>query len=110
MSGPPRTTAADLETMKAMGITADQLAQPDSSTVELWPCIAPAFDLFCAMQTQWRTSMAGLTGMDYAALPVVTKLHGISRRALRELWPDFQHMEREALTILIDRSSGARNG
>lgn len=32
--------------------------------------------IFVAMCSQWRTSMAGLTGLDYNALPIVTQMGG----------------------------------
>lgn len=45
---------------------------------ELWPCNATAVRVFCAMQTQWRVGMAGATGLDYAALPTVLDMLGMS--------------------------------
>jgi Phage related hypothetical protein (DUF1799) len=43
--------------------------------VEVWPENWPIFNLFASLQTQWRVSMAGPVGLDYAALyPLLDRL------------------------------------
>lgn len=44
---------------------------------EVWPDNVQALNVFIAMATQWRSGMAGATGLDYAALPVVMRLAGV---------------------------------
>lgn len=42
---------------------------------EVWPECWPIFSLFCRLQTQWRVSHAGPTGLDYlAAYPLLDRL------------------------------------
>ena len=97
--------------MKALGLTPDMLAggaatEAAASEVTVWPELAPALELFCSLQTQWRTGVAGPTGLDYGALtpPLLTAL-GLTARRLRELWPDLQAMERAALELFAERSA-----
>jgi hypothetical protein len=39
--------------------------------LEIYPENWQAVQLFSSCQTQWRTSMAGITGMDYNAVKIV---------------------------------------
>lgn len=111
---PPRArrTLQDAENMRALGLTPDQLQQAEgpasAGPIELWPDLADAFDLFLALQTQWRTGVAGPTGLDYSALttPVLTAL-GCTARRLRELWPDLQAFERAALELFAERAAAS---
>lgn len=102
-------TQQDAENMQALGITADMLQQPDPQpdVVDVWPDLYEAFGLFEALQTQWRISMAGATGLDYAAVPLVARMRGIATAALRALWPDLQAMERKALVLMHQRRAAA---
>lgn len=40
-------------------------------TVDVWPENHDAYFAFCACSTQWRTGMAGATGLDYIAVLAV---------------------------------------
>lgn len=75
----------------------------DVTTVDVWPDNLPALNVLIAMATQWRTGMAGPTGLDYAALPPVFRLLSIPR----SLWPDtfecLRVMESEALKIMSEK-------
>lgn len=42
--------------------------------VFLWPDCIPAWDCWCAVQTQWRSGMAGATGLDYAGVHALLQL------------------------------------
>lgn len=67
---------------------------------ELWPCNATAMRVFIAMQTQWRVGMAGATGLDYAVLPTVLEMLGVtfSDSSLRQkTFFKVQTLEREFL-------------
>lgn len=67
--------------------------------VEVWPENWPAFRLFNAMSTQWRTGACGATGLDYTAITSVAELIGMKKKQLREIFPDLQVMEAEALLV-----------
>lgn len=58
----------------------------------------PAFLTFQAMSTQWRTSMGGITGLDYNMLPWLMKLHGVEDEATA--LNDIRVMECTALKII----------
>ena len=67
--------------------------------VEVWPENWPAFRLFNAMSTHWRTGACGATGLDYTAITSVAELIGMKKKQLREIFPDLQVMEAEALLV-----------
>lgn len=65
--------------------------------IEVWECNADAFYVFRSMGTQWRIGMAGATGLDYAAMPVVMDAVGVRRKRRTEVFASVQIMEQEAL-------------
>ncbi|WP_460421835.1 DUF1799 domain-containing protein [Pseudomonas sp. ZL2] len=70
--------------------------------VEVWPDAWPAFRLFEAMSTQWRTGAGGASGLDYSIIPATAAMLGIKRRDLPEIFPDLRVMEAEALAVLAE--------
>lgn len=70
--------------------------------VYLWPCNVTAWNAWLGVQTQWRSGMAGFTGLDYAG--VRTDLHamGHSRSAVRDIWPGIKACERAVLKVWAD--------
>lgn len=53
--------------------------------VYLWPDNVDAWQVWCAVQTQWRTGVGGATGLDYAAVAAYLTecaLHGEPRRQI----------------------------
>jgi hypothetical protein len=46
--------------------------------------------------------MGGATGLDYTALRDVSDFVGTSRKQLREIFPDLQAMEVEALLVMSE--------
>lgn len=62
-----------------------------------------AVQLWCSMQTQWRTSMGGVIGLDYGALAWVFKLYEVEDQ--RSMLEDIQVMEATALSKLNERST-----
>lgn len=44
--------------------------------------------------------MGSATGLDYSAIPVVANLLGYSKKQLKDLFPDIQVMENEALITM----------
>lgn len=63
----------------------------------LWPENVPAWQLFQRCGTQWRTSMAGREGLDYAGVRVVMDLGTIRPRQRRQRFAEVQVMESAAL-------------
>jgi hypothetical protein len=76
-------------------------------SIELWATNAQSFAVFESMGTQWRMGMAGATGLDYQALPVVLEMAGLKKRKVRAaIFADLRVMEREALrTMAYNRDS-----
>lgn len=80
-----------------MGFTLEDLA---TDAVEIWPENVQAYELFCAMDTQWRIGMAGPTGLDYAALPMALRMIGAARADWQQLMADIRVMESAALQAM----------
>ena len=80
-----------------MGFTLEDLA---TDAVEIWPENVQAYELFCAMDTQWRIGMAGPTGLDYAALPMALRMIGAARADWQQLMADVRVMESAALQAM----------
>ena len=81
-----------------MGIALPDLPPaPDEDfgvSTENWPTV----EMFLRVQTQWRTSMGGVIGLDYAAVAWVLKLYGIEDQ--RSLLEDLQVMEAAAMRVM----------
>lgn len=79
------------------GLTLDDL---DDQNVGIFPDNLAAANAFLALATQWLAGPIGPTGLNYTAIPVVLRLHGVPRAD----WPDtfecIRVMEGEALRIL----------
>lgn len=59
--------------------------------------------MFLRVQTQWRTTMNGVLGLDYGALAWLFKMYAVEDpRALLE---DLQIMEAAAMMVINSRSS-----
>lgn len=63
----------------------------------MFPDNLDAVNVFIAMQTQWRVGMAGATGLDYAALPVVLRCSGVERKNWAHVFDGLRAMEEAAL-------------
>lgn len=63
----------------------------------LWRQNVQAWDLFMAVQTQWRIGMGGREGLDYHGVEVVMQRSGIAEPARDRLFADLRVMERAAL-------------
>ena len=79
------------------GISLSDLPQVDEDFA-VWPENWPAVEMFLRVQTQWRTTMSGVIGLDYAAVRWLFKLYGVDEpRALLE---DLQVMEAAAISVI----------
>lgn len=56
------------------------------------------------MATQWRTGMAGATGLDYTAVPTVMDLLDIAPEHRRDRFDDLRTMERAALEVMNEKA------
>ena len=80
------------------------MALPPQSTetnFEVWEENWPAIEMFLRIQTQWRTSMNGLIGLDYKAVQWLFMMYEVKdQRALLE---DLQIMEAAAMMAINSR-------
>ena len=60
-------------------------------------------EMFLRCQTQWRTTMSGVLGLDYAAVAWVLKLYEVEDH--RSMLEDLQVMEAAAMATINSRGS-----
>ena len=71
--------------------------------VVIWPENVAAWSCWCDLQTQWRTGMAGATGLDYAAvLAYLTEL-GLQGDERRDTFAAIREAERAVLHAMAER-------
>ena len=87
--------------MAALGFDPEDFDEEDN-IIEVWECNADAFYVFESMATQWRVGMAGATGLDYAAMPVVMDMVGVERKRRPEVFASVRIMETEALATMAE--------
>jgi len=76
--------------------------EPDGD-FEVWDENWLVVEMFLRVQTQWRTTMSGILGLDYVAVAWLFKMYAVEDpRALLE---DLQIMEAAAMMALNNRSS-----
>lgn len=79
------------------------LPEQPADEFEVWEENWAAVEMFLRAQTQWRTTMNGVLGLDYGAVAWLLKLYEVADpRALLE---DLQIMEAAAIMVLNERSS-----
>jgi hypothetical protein len=78
----------------------------DGAAYEVWADGWASVMAFDALGTQWRTGMAGATGLDYAAVPAVLRLTGVPRPQWAQVFADLREMEDEALTVMREHKRG----
>jgi hypothetical protein len=70
---------------------------------EVWEENWPVVEMFLRVQTQWRTTMSGVLGLDYGAVAWLFMMYEVNdQRALLE---DLQVMEAAAMVTINSRSS-----
>lgn len=69
----------------------------------LWPEHVAALRLWLQLGTQWRTGMAGATGLDYTAVESVFRIQGIRGADRRERFADLQVLELGTLKVWADQ-------
>jgi hypothetical protein len=84
----------------ALGIVMPEQPRED---FEVWEENWPVVEMFLRVQTQWRTTMNGVLGLDYGALAWLFMMYEVKdQRALLE---DLQVMEAAAMVTINSRSS-----
>lgn len=104
------------EAAAAFGLVIVPAERPAASAADaeptfcLWPENEPAWQLWLAVQTQWRhAGMAGLrTGLDYAGVQVVIQRSGTRRRLWGRRFAELQVMERAALEVWHEQAEAER--
>lgn len=87
--------------MAALGFDPEDFDE-DEFVIEVWECNADAFYVFESMATQWRIGMAGATGLDYAAMPVVMDMAGVKKKRRPEVFQSVRIMEQVALESMAE--------
>lgn len=92
--------------MRALGMMPEAIAEiqncKQSKVFEVLEENWPALELFLRCQTQWRTTMNGVLGLDYVAIAWLFRLYAVKdKRAMLE---DLQIMEAAAMATLNARS------
>jgi hypothetical protein len=86
----------------ALGATPEQIAAARLEAVEehceIWEENWEPVMMFLRMSTQWHTSMAGLTGLNYPSLEWLCKLYSVKDPVA--MFEAVQVMEMAALSIL----------
>lgn len=77
--------------------------QPRTDDFEVWEENWPALEMFLRVQTQWRTTMSGVLGLDYTAVAWLLKLYKVEDQ--RGLLEDLQIMEAAAMMVLNSREA-----
>ena len=88
------------EALAAFGLVLEEAAPAhDDRVFYLWPELQPVLLAWVCVQTQWRTGMAGATGLDYAGVDAIVRTRRLARgrRRCAQLMADLQVMERAAL-------------
>ena len=77
--------------------------QPRSDDFEVWEENWPVLEMFLRVQTQWRTTMSGVLGLDYGAVAWLFMMYEV--KDPRALLEDLQVMEAAAMATINSRSS-----
>lgn len=81
----------------------DDLDDPAGDIVYLWPECVEVWGFWQQLQTQWRTGMAGATGLDYAAVRAYLDEQGIEPGSQRrEIFACLQACESATLKAWED--------
>lgn len=80
------------------GLGLDEPAPTQPQHIEyLWPCNAQAWVCWQGVQTQWRTGMAGATGLCYAGVRAYLGLQGLPKKQHAQLFAGIQAAEQATL-------------
>ena len=81
-----------------MGFELPDLPPPVAAEFEVHPDNWATVEMFLRLQTQWRSTMSGVIGLDYSAAQWLFRLYEVQdQRALLE---DLQTMEVAAMQVI----------
>jgi len=81
-----------------MGFELPDLPPPVAAQFEVHPDNWATVEMFLRLQTQWRSTMSGVIGLDYSAAQWLFRLYEVQdQRALLE---DLQTMEIAAMQVI----------
>jgi hypothetical protein len=81
-----------------MGFELPDLPPPVAAQFEVHPYNWATVEMFLRLQTQWRSTMSGVIGLDYSAAQWLFRLYEVQdQRALLE---DLQTMEVAAMQVI----------
>jgi hypothetical protein len=81
-----------------MGFELPDLPPPVAAQFEVHPDNWATVEMFLRLQTQWRSTMSGVIGLDYSAAQWLFRLYEVQdQRALLE---DLQTMEVAAMQVI----------
>ena len=86
----------------------DAAPAPQADCAYLWPEHVLLWQCWGRVQTQWRTGMAGATGLDYAGVRAALVLARVPRRKWAELFAGLQILESETLLVWAERAERER--
>jgi hypothetical protein len=72
---------------------------------EVWPEHEEVVLMFLRCQTQWRTTMSGVMGMDYGVILQMLDLYAVSNRP--QVMEDLQVMENRAKQLINEQADKA---
>lgn len=67
---------------------------------EVWPDCWPAIDLYSRVMTQWRSSMGGLVGLDYAVVFQLLDRMGLNDTDWQDRLTDIQIIEAAVIDLM----------
>lgn len=82
-----------------------ELADYEDDECEVWPENWRSVTFFSRLSTQWRSGMAGPTGLDYTAVLSLLRTLRLPRDEHDVLFDDVQVMERAALNEMAKPAS-----
>jgi len=86
----------------AFGLALPQPERPADADFEVLPDNWPIVQMFLRLQTQWRTAMNGLVGLDYGGVEWLLRLYEVEDP--RSLLEGLQVMEAAAIVKLNERA------
>ena len=84
--------------LEAVGLSRSDYEGEDPPEVIFDESMFQSWDLFCAMQTQWRSTSGSVYGFDYNVLPMLFDIYKIEDREMA--LNDLRIMEQKALEMI----------
>lgn len=81
-----------------MGFELPDLPPPVAAEFEVHPDNWATVEMFLRLQTQWRSTMSGVIGLDYSAAQWLFRLYEVQDQ--RSLLEDLQTMEVAAMQVI----------